>query len=225
MTLFTPRRVDTPELLDEHDAPDHDVVRSLDDLRRINSLAGGVQAYRRLLRRMLRERDFSGISVLDLGSGTSDLLESLAGRPTRIGLDNNLKHLAYGKRLGTAPVHRIAASAFDVPLRDGSVDVVTSSHFFHHFSPDENRRILTEALRVARRGVAVTDTRRNIVPLMFIRAVGTLRMVGRITRFDGPASVLRGYTIDEVRDVASGLGSSREVFRLLPFRFGLLIWK
>ena len=38
--MFEPKRVETEELLDEHDAPRHDVDRSLRDLRRINRWLG-----------------------------------------------------------------------------------------------------------------------------------------------------------------------------------------
>ena len=86
--------------------------------------------------------------------------------------------------------------------------------------------MLDEALRVVRIGVGVNDTRRNYLPLLFVRLIGALHLVGRITRFDAPASVLRGYTLDEARKVAAAT-SAREakVVRFFPFRFGILLWK
>jgi hypothetical protein len=64
------------------------------------------------------------------------------------------------------------------------------------------------------------------VPLLVVRLLSLLRLVGRITRFDAPASVLRGYTVDEARDVATRAGAARaSVVRLWPFRFGILLWK
>ena len=56
MPLFTPPRIDMPELLDEHDAPRADMERSLRDLRRFNRYFGGNAVYRRLLRRMAPDR-------------------------------------------------------------------------------------------------------------------------------------------------------------------------
>src|ERR1043166_2272582 len=47
--MFTPPRVDEPELLDEDDAPRADMERSLRDLRRINRWLGGIGGYRRVL--------------------------------------------------------------------------------------------------------------------------------------------------------------------------------
>ncbi len=222
MSFLTPRRVVTAELLDEHDAPLDDVQRSLHDLRMINFYAGGVRTYRRLLRRL--SPDVVGTSVLDLGAGSADLLDSLPRGDLRVAVDFKIEHLLYGRRDSAA--QRVVADARQLPFCTSSVDVVTSAHFFHHFSPEENRAILRESLRVSRIGVAVNDTRRHYAPLLFVQLLGSLGVIGRITRFDAPASVRRAYTISEARQISASAGASRaEVVRSLPFRFGLLLWK
>ncbi|HEX2122010.1 MAG TPA: hypothetical protein VHL59_10250, partial [Thermoanaerobaculia bacterium] len=102
----------------------------------------------------------------------------------------------------------------------------TSAHFFHHFSPDENKIMLAEALRVARKGVSVNDTRRHYVPLLFVLLLSALRLFGRITRFDAPASVRQAYTIPETREIVRRVPAKRsEIVRLWPFRLGILLWK
>lgn len=213
-------RDNTPELLDEHDAPYPDMARSLRDLRRINKWLGGIRIYRAVVRRMLPER---GV-VLELGAGTADLLDSLPPSFTTIALDFKIDHLLYLRDGSRAK--RVVGDAANLPFRDRAVDVVTSAHFFHHFRPDENAAILAGALRVARVGVAVNDTRRMWQPLLFMRLVGALRLVGRITAYDGPASVRRGYTVDEVRAIAERVpATKRDVTTYWPFRFGLHLWK
>lgn len=217
--MFTPKRVETEELLDEHDAPRADMERSLRDLRLINWYCGGVAIYRRLLRRFENVQ-----SVLDVGAGTADLLENVPDVPLRVALDFKMDHLLY-MRDGSR-VRRVVGDAAHLPFRAGAVDLVTSAHFFHHFTEDENAVILRDALRVARKGVAVNDTRRHYAPLLFVRLIGALRLVGRITRFDAPASVLRGYTIAEAAKVAGASGATRsKVVRAFPFRFAILLWK
>ena len=224
MSLFAPRRVESEELLDEHDAPREDMEQSLRDLRWINRYWGGVAIYRSLV------RTFAPGAILDLGTGTSDLLEAVPGVRLRIGLDFKIDHLLYRPESPATPrsaIRRIVADAHHLPFRDDSVDLVTSAHFFHHFSPDENVKILEESLRVTRVGVAVNDTRRHYAPLLFVLLLGALRLVGRITRFDAPASVLQGYTLAEARSIAARVaGPARvQVVRKFPFRFGLLLWK
>jgi len=216
--MLTPTRIESEELLDAGEVTAEDRERSLRDLRRINRFLGGVGVYRKLI------RTFDPRSILDLGTGTSDLLDAVPAVALRIGLDFNIEHLLY-LREGSR-VHRVVGDAHHLPFRNGTVDLVTSSHFFHHFSPEENVSILTDSLRVARKGVAFTDTRRHYLPLLAMLLVSALRLVGRVTRFDAPASVRQGYTLAEVRTLAPRARASRwTVLRKWPFRFALLLWK
>jgi hypothetical protein len=212
------KRVVTPELLDEHDAPREDMERSLRDLRRFNRWAGGTRTYLRLLHRFASAAKI----VLDLGAGTADLLDALPPNLMTIAVDLNIKHLLYQRNHSRAM--RVVADANQLPFRDASVDVVTSSHFFHHFEPEENASILRGALRIARIGAMASDTRRHRLPFLFVKLLGIFHLVGRITAYDGPASVARGYTADEARAVGEMTGAARvEVVTMMPFRFGLLI--
>jgi hypothetical protein len=214
------KRVVTPELLDEHDAPREEMERSLRDLRRFNRWAGGTRTYLRLLHRFAPNAKI----VVDLGAGTADLLDALPQDVTTIGVDLNIKHLLYERHRSRAL--RVVADANQLPFRDASVDVVTSSHFFHHFEPEENASILRGALRIARIGAMASDTRRHRLPFLFVKLLGMLHLVGSITAFDAPTSVARGYTADEARAVGEMTGARRaDVMKLMPFRFGLLLWK
>jgi ubiquinone/menaquinone biosynthesis C-methylase UbiE len=217
--VLVPKRIDTEELLDEENAPRADVERSLRDLRRFNRYAGGRGAYLRLVRRIGPKQ-----SIADIAAGSADNLESLPDGLLRVGIDFKIEHLLY-MRAGSR-VHRVVGDAMRLPFRTAAVDVVTSSHFFHHLSPEENVEMLREGLRVARHGVMVTDTVRHYIPLLFVRLLALLRLVGRITRNDAPASVLRGYTVEEARDIAARAHAARfEVVHAWPFRFGLLLWR
>ena len=207
------QRLDTPELLDEHDAPAEDVERSLRDLQRFNRYYGGMRVYRKMVRR-LGTNPF----VIDLGAGTADLVDSIG--PKGVAVDWNIRHLAYR----TPRAMRVVADARQLPFRDNAADVVTSSHFFHHFTPAENEQILKESLRVARIGVAVTDTRRHPIPFLVTLMLRWLHLVGRITAFDAPASVRRGYTTSEAREIARRVGAA-EVENYFPFRWAILMWK
>jgi len=216
--LLTPPRVESEEILDEEGVPRADMERSLRDLRRINRYLGGIGMYR------VMTRELAPRSILDLGAGTCDQLDVIEGVALRIGLDRNLAHLTY-LREGSR-THRVVGDALRLPFRDGAVDLVTSSHFFHHFSPEENGRVLAESLRVARRGVGVTDTRRHRIPLLFTRVLGALRLVGRVTALDAPASVLQGYTVSEARAIAERAPAQRwRMVRRWPFRWAMLLWK
>jgi ubiquinone/menaquinone biosynthesis C-methylase UbiE len=219
--VLVPKRIDTPELLDEANAPRKDVDRSLRDLRRFNRYYGGSGVYRRLLRRMARH---DPLSILDVATGTADLLELLSGKTFRVGVDIKIDHLLY-RRKGSS-VRPVVGSALRLPFRSNSFEIVTSAHFFHHLTPEQNVEMLRETLRVARRGVIVNDTRRHYVPLLVVHLLAALRFFGRITRNDAPASIVRGYTPDEVQAIAANVQASHsEIIRAWPYRFGLLLWK
>lgn len=215
--MLTPKRVESHELLDEGNVPREDMERSLRDLRRINKYLGGTGIYRRLLNR------FEARSVLDIGAGTADDLEAIPHVPIRIAFDFKIDHLLYLR--GDSRILRVVGDAQRLPFRDNAVDVVTSAHFFHHFGPDDNVVILREALRVAKDGVTVNDTRRHYVPLLFVQLLATLRLIGRITRNDAPASVRQAYTLDEARSIAERVKAKFLIVRMWPFRLGILLWK
>jgi hypothetical protein len=218
ITMLTPTRIACNELLDAHDAPREDVERSLRDLDRINRYLGGNAVYRSLAGR------FAPQSILDLGTGTSKLLDAMSGVRLRVGLDFKIDHLLYASN--GSRVLRVVGDAKRLPFRDGAVDVVTSAHFFHHFSAEENAGILEESMRVARRGIAVNDTERHYLPLLFVKLLCALRLVGKITRYDAPASVRQAYTVDEARTIADHVpAAKREIVRAWPFRMGILLWK
>ena len=224
MSFLAPARRPTEELLDDDNAPMTEVVRSLEDLRWINRYAGGIRIYRSLLCELVPP---GPVSILDIGTGTSDLPESILhlGKPS-CGLDFKIEHLAYGRETGLKTLRRVAGSALQLPFRDGSFDVVTSGHFFHHFSLDENRTVIAEALRVSRVGVAINDTRRHIAPLLFVKLMALTPRFGPITKLDAPASVLQAYTVREIEDFAKTLPAREvRVVTRIPFRFGLLLWK
>src|SRR5438876_10158 len=99
------QRLDTPELLDEHDAEPKAMERSLRDLQRFNRWCGGTRVYRKIVRQLLgpRERPL----VIDLGAGTADLVDSLAGNG--VAVDWNLRHLLYQRHASRA--RRVVADA------------------------------------------------------------------------------------------------------------------
>ncbi|MGZ4810419.1 MAG: methyltransferase domain-containing protein, partial [Thermoanaerobaculia bacterium] len=164
--------------------------------------------------------------VLDIGAGSTDLIDAVAVREgiRPIALDFKIDHLLFDRSRSSA--RRVVGDARALPFRDTRTDAVTSAHFLHHFTPEENVGILSESLRVARIGVAVNDTRRHYAPLLFIQLIASLRLFGRITRFDAPGSVRRGYTLREVQEIADRVPAARRsIVRLFPFRFGILLWK
>lgn len=95
--------------------------------------------------------------VLDIGAGTGLLALAAAPRVRRVwALDISpamCSHLAAKlARRGIENTKVVARSATDLPLADGSVDVVLSNYCFHHLNDADKSRALGEIGRVLRPG-------------------------------------------------------------------------
>ncbi len=137
----------------------------------------------------------------------------------RVALDLNWHHLMTGRALsgGDAPAS-VAADAFRLPFPDASADWIVSTLFFHHFSPEENVRLLKELARVARRGLALLDIRRGYLPLLFLSTVGRMTCKSRYAVADGITSVRQSYTAAEARAIVSAALPGARVERVFPCR-------
>jgi ubiquinone/menaquinone biosynthesis C-methylase UbiE len=111
------------------------------------------------------------------------------------------------RRLRTlADVEFMLADARDIPLPSDSVEVAHASLVLHHLDPSGVVDALREMRRVARRAVVVNDLRRSRLALALV----TLTVLGltrsHYTRYDGPLSVRRAYTLDELDEMAAAAG-------------------
>jgi ubiquinone/menaquinone biosynthesis C-methylase UbiE len=106
-----------------------------------------------------------------------------------------------------------------MPFADASVEIVTCAFALHHFSPGVAAGLLCEMARVARIGVIVTDLCRSHAAYWGARLLA-LGFRNRLTRHDGPLSVLRAYTAAEVRSWMAraglrGMVHAEPLFRLV----------
>jgi ubiquinone/menaquinone biosynthesis C-methylase UbiE len=93
--------------------------------------------------------------LLDVGTGTAELLTSLSRRPARpeeaVGIDPCPNML---RQAGTLPdgwrLERADGEA--LPFEDHSFDLVTASYVLHVMNPDVRRRVIAEMARVLRPG-------------------------------------------------------------------------
>jgi len=170
-------------------------------------------------------------SVMELGVGGGSFLEYAPPsgngrpRPMRIGVDISPRALEISRRLAVADFHRVAADARRLPMADHSVDFVTCSLLLHHFDAEGVVRILREAARVARRGVAIGDLERSRLALAATWLTARVISRSRVFHVDAPLSVRAAYRPDELSELAAqaGLRGAR-VHRAFPFRM-ILVWR
>jgi SAM-dependent methyltransferase len=227
VSALVPPRRPSRERLDDPELPADEMRRSLEDLDLVNRRWGGSRALERHLVARAKALGRTGISILDVGAGSGDVAWRLATRlraadlMTRlVAMDLQWRHLAVGRLTGAAyATSPVAGDALRLPFRDGSFDFVVSTLLWHHFSPEQNRRLLGEARRVARLGFAMLDVRRHRVAELFVALAGRAIFRTRVSVEDGVASVRQGYTPDEALAVAREVEPASLARRIFPFRF------
>ncbi len=143
------------------------------------------RVYDPVLALTLREKRFRGLMrervgadlpdgglAVDVGCGTGTFAISLAAerpdaRVAGVDGDAEILELARGKS-GSDAVEWHEGLAQELPLPDGTADVVTTSLVFHHLLPDGKREALAEIRRILRDGgrLHVADWGRPHDPLL-----------------------------------------------------------
>jgi hypothetical protein len=231
----TPARIDEEELIDDETQPYSDFRAGMRDVRRANALLLGSAVVTRQVRRWLRERPEETVTFLDVATGSADIPQAVARAVERSGstariaaLDCSAPILRYAREeIGNSQAIRLVrGDAFRLPLPAGSVDYALCSLAFHHFGFERSVQALREMERVARRGWIVNDLRRAWSAWILLRLILPLAGANRLSRHDGPASVLRAYSVPEYRAMAEALGlalgADFEIKRSLFYRVALI---
>jgi ubiquinone/menaquinone biosynthesis C-methylase UbiE len=172
------------------------------------------------------------LSLLDVGTGSADIPGAVAEWCRARGLDSMIVALDLSERnlrvsrnsLGiSGDVQLIQADSLKLPFLARSFDFVTASLFLHHFEDADVVRLLADFARIAKRAVIINDLLRNLVPYYFSRVTGPILASSFLTRNDGPVSVLRGFTAEELKQLAERAGLKRcNVRRMFPYRLALI---
>ena len=230
--MLTPKRIYEEEMLDAGEGTDKDVAQSLSDLRRINRFLGGRRVILRALSSCLDGTGLQKVSLLDVGTGSADIPMAVAADCRRAGLESFItavdiseRNLSVSRsRLNvSADIHLVQADSLNLPFASRSFDFVTASLFLHHFRDEDVVRLLADFGRIAKRAVLVNDLIRNLVPYYFTRIAFPLLGTSFLTQNDGPVSVLRAFTAEEMKDLARRAGLNNvQVKRLFPYRLSLV---
>lgn len=223
------RRIPVKEILDSGAAGPDEVRQSLRDLQRINAFLGGRRLLLKILDEQLRRTGLKEFSLLDLGTGSGDLLAAVArwsrkrGYKARLaGLDRRISHLGFGRDSASPGWAAVCADALALPFPPHSFDFVSASLFLHHFDDRAAPDALRSFAQAARRALLVNDLERHALPYHFIR-LAPFFAGSRVTRFDGPASIQQGFRKEELEALAQQAGFKRwRVRKHLPFRLSLV---
>lgn len=210
--LPLPRLQEAAELLDRPDNSDEEIRENLRDLERLNRCFGGTRAVLLYLSRMVDKRSQSPLTILDVATGGADIPRAICRWARKRKLAVAIEAVDRGDQVLAAatewsidfPEIRLRrAQAPPLPYPDCSFDYVISSLFFHHLNEAEGILLLREMARVARRGLLVNDLLRNRLACLLTAMTTRLLSGNRLTRHDGPMSVLRGFRPQELRHMAT----------------------
>ena len=225
--LLRRRRMD-PELIDSPELVPDDLARSLDQVAAVNRWLGGERSIRRHLAH-LRTRT---VRLLDVGTGNGVVTRRLAawahaagGDWRLVGVDLYPQVLALARDgdSGAAALRLVRADALHLPFRRASFDVALCTLTLHHFADAAAERLVAELVRVSRGLVLVSDLERRPLAYLGAKALAlTWWRTNPVTRSDGPLSVLRSFTGEELETIARRGGlRDATVTRHFPFRLVL----
>ncbi|MFQ5897206.1 MAG: methyltransferase domain-containing protein [Candidatus Methylomirabilia bacterium] len=213
-----PRAVGVSEFLDAP-VPLRELEENLRDLGRLNRLFGGSWLVCAQLGRLVKEIPADQpVTILDVGTGGADLPMALVrwarrrGRRIRVlALDRSDQVLAVARRLAAEypEIAFVQGDGLSLPVAGEAVDVALASLTLHHLEPTDGSVLLSELDRVGRGGFVVNDLMRSRVAYSLVWFATRLFTRSQAARHDGPLSVLRAYTPDEIQDLARRAGLSR----------------
>jgi ubiquinone/menaquinone biosynthesis C-methylase UbiE len=232
-TLWLPARSQQPEWLDADDIPAQDLQKNLDDLRWLNHYLGSHWLLCTALQRVWRQVGCpSHLRVLDVGTGAGDIPAVLTrwGERRRVhiavvAVDSHLGVLQYMRSVQSLPqsITCLQADGLCLPFCARAFDVVLCSTMLHHLEWQQGITLLQSMATVARYGVVVTDLVRSRLYYYAARLMLSLTACHAVTRHDGPLSVLRAYSVGEVREMARLAGLTPvHVSMALGYRFMLV---
>jgi SAM-dependent methyltransferase len=211
------RRSRAPEQMDDWSVGGSSLRRALEELRLANRMLGGSSALMSVLGpHLLRERG-RPVRLIDLGTGVADLPERIVRWAHRrgihadvLGIDANPATVEYAtgaldRRLPPALRRRVrveCADALSLSGYEDAFDVAMASTFMHHLADSQAAELLRLMQRLSRRGIVVSDLHRHPLAYHGLRVASAVLSRSPMFRHDGPVSVLRGFTRDELARLA-----------------------
>lgn len=231
MTLL-PRTTHAVERLDAARHDPAELEQSLRQVAGVNRWLGGARSLLAHLDRLLPAR--GPASLLDCGTASADLPRAIADHARRTGRDVRIRatdlhpqmvEIARQACAGYPEITVERADVLDLPYGDGTFDGATFAMTLHHMEGADAVRCLHELARVSRRAILVADLERSVLNWLGALALGaTVWRGNRLTRHDGPLSVRRSLTADELLDLARSAGFAHAtVHRHFPFRLVLIV--
>lgn len=206
--------------------PESDLAASLADIERLAIFGGHRLTVRSIAREAARLPRERRLVVVDVGGGRGDLARHLVAwarrerRPIRVlVVDRDPVTVSLARRHCAAfpEIAIVQGDAAALPIRERGVDLAVSVLTLHHLDPDAAAASLGEMRAAARGAVIVNDLIRGRVAWLLVWVATRLVARHPVSRHDGPLSVRRAYSIDELAVLAGKARLGRVTIRRMPW--------
>ncbi len=195
------------EIMDQSHVTESRLHSALDELRYFNRYLGGLRTSLDAVRTLINPGD-SHVSILDIGTGGGDVVAHLYDRlssdglePEILGVDILSEAVTYARsHYGDRENLQFLTADFnDIGLTcRNRWDVVHSSLFLHHLPDDEIPGVLQMMGRMCRRGIVINDLQRHPFAYYGVKGLTSLLTDSEMIQNDGPLSVLRSFSEEEL---------------------------
>jgi ubiquinone/menaquinone biosynthesis C-methylase UbiE len=184
------------------------------------------------MRSLLSDINKDEITVLDLGTGSADVpmylldLGRQLNQKFRITAVDNHPQVLEVARERTKQFSEItieAGNILDLNYPPDAFDVVICSLTLHHFSREDAMKILRSMNFLCRIGFLANDLDRSRLAAWITKCYTHVTTRNRMTLTDSYRSVLRGFTKNEIRDMACAEGLHNVEIYPHPFFRYLLV--
>ena len=234
MWVDTTYRSKETEIMDNLDMSGDLLIKTLDQIAKINKWLGGNRLTVNGVRELLKDSDTNkAITIVDLGCGNGDMLRELAnfGRQRGysfklIGLDANQTTIEYAKKL-SVEFSEISYEKQDVLCSDFQTrrfDIALCTLFLHHFEDKVAVDFLKKTQNQSSIGLVINDLHRHPIAYFLFWVVATI--IGNpMVKTDGLISILRGFKRNEIEAYAKQLNLKSSLIWRWAFRYEWVIRK
>jgi ubiquinone/menaquinone biosynthesis C-methylase UbiE len=210
-----PPRRELPEYLDTPGQDPQELRGLLEDIRRTNRRFGGRRLILGYLSRFLPALPARPLRLLDVATASADIPCAIAAWARRLQVDIRVTALdmspdilahAAADSVRFPEITLMRGDARALPFPDRIFDIVICGLALHHFSFDDGITVLGEIGRVTRGALVVNDVIRSWPAYAGAWLDTRLLTRNRLSRHDGPLSVLRSFTAGEFLEMAAAAG-------------------
>lgn len=230
----TKYRTSATEIMDDFSISGAVLRDTLDKIDNINTFLGGNNVTLNGLKKLLKNHPIEKpITIIDLGSGSGDILRSVAKLGKKegytfnlIGIDANKDTIAYAKELSInyPEIQFLNYNIFSKAFKTLEFDIVLSTLFLHHFKNNELISFLSSLVKKAKIGIIINDLHRHKLAYYLFKLV-CLFISNKMVIDDGLTSVLRGFKRNELESISTKIEANYLIKWKWAFRFQWILKK